>query len=121
VSAAGGRYVQVPLDIWTHGWLLTLSGRALALYLVLREASGGVLSRSATLSTSRKMQYGLSDDTWTRATRELEEAGLLETEPVFARATSKDEWGPKRLRQKHTLMPDAVLELGPFGTSSNDA
>lgn len=113
VSAAGGRYVRLSLDVWEQGWLLTLSGRALALLLVLTEASGGSRTNSATLTGSRKAQYGLSDDTWTRAAGELEAAGLLVTEEVFARASSRDEWGPKRRRQRYTLLAEAMLPLGP--------
>lgn len=107
--------MRVPLDIWTQGWLLTLSGRALALLLVLTEASGGNKANSAILSGSRKAQYGLSDDTWTRATGELEAVGLLVAEEVFARASSRDEWGPKRRRQRYTLLAEAMLALGPGG------
>lgn len=118
VSAAGGRYVQVPLDIWEQGWLLTLSGRALALFLVLKEASGGSKTNSATLAGSRKTQYGLSNDTWARAATDLEEAGLLETEKVFARASSRDEWGPKRRRQRYTLLAEPMLALGPTAASA---
>jgi hypothetical protein len=113
VSSASGRYVRVPLDIWEQGWLLTLPGRALALFLVLKEASGGSQSKSAALTGSRKAQYGLSDDTWTRAASDLEEAGLLETEEVFARASSRDEWGPRRRRQRYTLLAETILALGP--------
>ena len=120
VSATGGRYVQVPLGLWEQGWLLTLPGRALALLLILREASGGSKTNSATLTGSRKEQYGLSDDTWTRAARDLERAGLLEVEEVFARASSKDEWGPKRRRQRYTILP-GVLALDPRVGSALDS
>ena len=113
VSAAGGRYVQAPISLWQEGFLLALSGRALALYLILREASGGSKTHSATLSGGRKAQYGLSEDTWGRAAGELEGAGLLQVEEVFARASSKDEYGPKRRRRRYTLVSPEVLALGP--------
>jgi hypothetical protein len=113
--------VQAPLDIWEQGWLLTLPGRALALFLVLKEASGGSQTKSAALTGSRKAQYGLSDDTWTRAANDLEEAGLLETEEVFARASSRDEWGPKRRRQRYTLLGETILTLGPTAATAAQA
>jgi hypothetical protein len=113
VSAAGGRYVQAPISLWQEGFLLILPGRALALYLILKEASGGSKDRSATLSGSRKAQYGLSEDTWARAASELEMVGLVRVEEVFARASSKDEYGPKRRRHRYTLAPPELARPWP--------
>lgn len=113
VSAAGGRYVQAPISLWQQGWLLKLSARALGIYLVIKEASGGSRTGSATLSGSRKAQYGLSPETWARAAAELDKAGLLTVEEVFDRASSRDEYEPKRRRLRYTLEPTSVLDLGP--------
>jgi hypothetical protein len=113
VSAAGGRYVQAPIALWREGWVLTLSGRALAIYLVLKEASGGSRDGSATLSGSRKAQYGLSDETWARAAAELEAASLLTVEEVFGRASSRDEYEPKRRRRRINIASTASQEQGP--------
>lgn len=118
-SAVSGRYVGAPISLWQKGWLLTLSGRALGIYLVLLEASGGSKDGSATLSGSRKAQYGLSVDTWARAAGELQEAGLLTVEEVFARASSKDEYEPKRRRHRYILTPNAVLARGPMAAASS--
>lgn len=70
-------YITLPITLWKRGWLISLSGRALALLIILREVTGGRTDNTAWLPGIRKEQYGLSPDTWTRASRELEEAGLL--------------------------------------------
>lgn len=97
-SAAEGRYVRLPLEIWQEGWLL-LSGRALAIYLVLKEASGG-RSTGVTLAGDRKAQYTFPDETCSRAAEELSARGLLEVDEVYSYSTDSDrsEGEPKRRR-----------------------
>lgn len=74
----GNVYITLPIALWRNGWLIALSGRALALLVILRELTGHRKTvDSAWCSGIRKRQYGLSDDTWTKATRELVDAGLL--------------------------------------------
>lgn len=72
-------FITLPIDLWRRGWLIALSGRALALLIILRELTHGRKVSSGTwVDGIRKREYGLSDDTWTKATQELCEAGLLE-------------------------------------------
>lgn len=74
----GARWVGVPLSMWTNAWILRLSGRAIAVLLALLELNGGSGHPDGELMDGhRKRQYGLSDDTWTRATQELERSNLL--------------------------------------------
>jgi hypothetical protein len=76
-----GRYVTIPIELWTKGWILKLNGRSLAVYMALLELTGGTQAGEGRfLPGERKRQYGLSDDTWTRATRELQDLGLLVVE-----------------------------------------
>jgi hypothetical protein len=112
VAIGSGRYVSLPIDIWEQGWLYVLSARALALYLVLREATGGRPEQAATLPGGRKSQYDLSPDTWTRATRELEEAGLLAVREVFDEP-SFETFELSRRRLEYRLTTDDVLASGP--------
>ena len=107
-SAAGGRYVQAPLDLWQQGWLLTLPARGIGIYLVLKEATGGRADHAAVLSGTRKAQYYLSDETWARGAKDLEDAGLLLVEEIFGKASSKDEYEPKRRRLRYTLIDGAL-------------
>ncbi|MFI6263741.1 hypothetical protein [Micromonospora sp. NPDC051006] len=72
------RYIRLPLDFWTQGWILALSGTAVAALLVLLEIQGGKSPDNPPwLTGEQRKRYGLSDDTWTRATKELKGYGLL--------------------------------------------
>lgn len=73
------RYLTLPVELWTLGWILRLNGRSLAVYTALRELTGGTKLDGAVMPGDRKMQYGMSDDTWTRATKELRDLGILFT------------------------------------------
>lgn len=75
-----GIYVGVPLGLWQHGWINKLSGSSLALLVALLDLQGGKrfsASSPPSLPGPLRRRYGLSDDTWTRASRELEYLGLL--------------------------------------------
>jgi hypothetical protein len=76
----GPRWITVPLEIWKDGWIFQLSGRGIACYVALRDLNGGSTHPLGEyMDNTRKRSYGLSDDTWTRASKELREIGLLET------------------------------------------
>ncbi|WP_329793517.1 hypothetical protein V1227_16790 [Lentzea sp. DG1S-22] len=84
-SQHGTPYISLPLGLWTHGWILDLSATALALFMVVRDVQlehsrGGV--NAAYLSQQDRAAYGLSADTWTRATKELQSHGLLDVTRV---------------------------------------
>jgi hypothetical protein len=73
-----GQYLRVPLGLWEHKWIVLLSGRELALLLVLLDLQGGRdQSDPPSLPGELRRRSGLSDDTWTRATSELQKRGLL--------------------------------------------
>ena len=71
-------YLTLPIELWRNGWALMLSPRALGLFIILRELTHGRAGDAAWVDPIRKKQYGLSNDTWTRATGELVRTGLLE-------------------------------------------
>jgi hypothetical protein len=68
--------VSIPLGFWSKGWLLELSPVAIAVLFTLRERLGGY-EQPQYLLPDRRESYGLSHDTWTRGSRELEEDELL--------------------------------------------
>lgn len=101
----GARWVGVPFDLWEKNWILRLSGRAIAVLMALIELNGGSEHPDGELMGGhRKKQYGLSDDTWTRATKELEGFGLLRTKTVY--------WGDddyeRRKRKRYRVMKEAL-------------
>ncbi len=73
-----GRYISLPLGFWANEWIYRLTGSSVALLLVLRDMRS---NRQPTdppwLTTDQKRRYGLSEATWTRATKELTDNGLL--------------------------------------------
>lgn len=96
-------YVSIPIQFFENGYVFGLSGRAIALYIILRELIEGRKGENAGeawVSGVRKKEYGLSDDTWTRATRELEDMGLLESWYV----RNQDHQGEPRRRKVYKLL-----------------
>lgn len=64
-------------------WLLKLRGVQIAVLLAVLELTGGSAHpQGEWMDGYRKRQYGLSDDTWTRATSALEHYGLLHVTPT---------------------------------------
>lgn len=101
-------WITLPIDLWRRGWFIALSGRALAVLIIVRELTHGRTSNGAWVDGIRKRQYGVSDDTWTRGARELREAGLLEvTEQVFSSQ------GEPRRRNIYTLRLDRLATYDP--------
>lgn len=105
----GSRWVGLPLTLWTNAWILRLSGIAIAVLMALLELNGGSKHPDGELMDGhRKKQYGLSDDTWTRATHELEYFGLLRMTNVY--------WGDddlQRRRRKRYLIIAGAFEKSP--------
>ena len=108
-------YIALPLDLWRRGWLLVLSGRAVALLIILRELTHGRASKGAWADGIRKRQYGLSEDTWTKATKELVDAGLLDIrEDVYS------SHGEPRRRNVYTLHLERLSVFDPGDTMTFD-
>lgn len=101
-------YITLPPDLWRRGWFIALSGRALALLIILRELTSGRPRDTAWVDGIRKRQYGLSDDTWTKGTKELREAGVLHIrEEVYP------SYGEPRRRNVYTLHLDRLSLYDP--------
>ena len=91
-----GRYIGVPIELWTQGWLIDLSPTALALLLVLKELLGGH-KNPRYAARYRRDAYCLSPDTWTRATKELVKHDLLEV----GRTPQGSDFDYRRLRNTY--------------------
>lgn len=105
-TTGGSRWVTLPIQLWDAGWIFELSGRALAVYAALRELLGGNKHPDGQFMDGyRKRQYGMSDDTWTRATKELDELGLL--------VITIEPWGDderiRRVRRRYLLTDLSLL------------
>jgi hypothetical protein len=101
----GGRYLRLPLGFWTEEWITRLSATAIALLLVVLEMQGGRKpDKRPWIAGPDKGRYGLSDDTWARARKELEAAGLLTVE----RAMHGEDFDVMKLRNTYWIDADRL-------------
>lgn len=113
--ATQGRYISIPATMWRNGWILRLNARQLVVLLALIELAGGTKDDEGVVNPgNRKRQYGVSDDTWTRAVWELKELGFVRIQT--------ERWGdelePVRTRHRYFVnkaqfdaQPDWTLPL----------
>lgn len=74
-----GEYFSVPVELWTTGWIVDLSATGVAVLVILHDLLGGVQHDDGRYaSKQRREQYGVSDSTWTIATKELVAHGLID-------------------------------------------
>lgn len=104
----GGRYVGMPVEFWSHGWLLALSATATALLLVLLEHQGGY-GEARYVMRDRRARYGLSADTWTLARKELEQHHLLHV----GRTPQGSNFDFRRLRNTYWVDLHALKTTSP--------
>lgn len=105
-------YVTLPIGYWEQQWVTALSSTGTALLLILLELGGGKNRDAAqSVTTERRALYTLSDDSWTRATKELVEFGLLEV----ARASSRRDLEYGRQRNTYELFKRRLSEPIPGG------
>ena len=113
IGSGSPRWIGLPLQLWQDGWVFALSARALAVYIALTELNGGTKNPNGEyMDTLRKRTYGMSDDTWTRATVDLREAGLLET----TTERTGDDYSYFRFRKRYRLIhpKDVTLDWSTF-------
>jgi len=109
------RYVKVPLETWTNGWLVALSGSALAMFLVLLVRGAGRDGEVWFSPSVADDRYRLSPDTRQRGLRDLQVLGLVE---VKRRPLTRHALDVVRLRNTYTLrmgvlQHPADIVLGP--------
>lgn len=107
VADWSGRWITLPLGLWSNGWIHVMSGRALMLYIVLRELTGG--RGGTTADGRRKAEYGLSDETWARGLEDLQALKLAEATRVIDRS---DPFSRHQPRLKYELK-DGILAQVP--------
>lgn len=77
-SASAPRYTQLPVSLWTNGWVADLSAPALAMFLVLLEQTRGKNYHDLWFSPSvAAKRYGLSEVTRRKGLAELELKGII--------------------------------------------
>jgi hypothetical protein len=72
-----GRFITVPLGVWQNGWIVRLSGTALALLIILLDMGGGRATPPWISPSQARKRYDLSADTWTKGVHELADYDLV--------------------------------------------
>jgi len=98
-------FVEVPLGLWSRGWIIDLSATGLALLFALLHARGPHRSPRY-IPPATKELYGLSVDTWTRATHELIDANLLQVD----RTPQGGKFNFRRMRNTYLIRDEALAE-----------
>jgi hypothetical protein len=101
---ASDLFITLPHTFWTDGWIVTLSGRATAMLLVLASVTLSDTNDFKWIAPSRARQrYGLSEDTWSRGAAELKARGLIE---VRKQAVGEDAFDFRRVRNSFKVPRD---------------
>lgn len=106
---AGHRYLQIPPEFWTSGWLAVLSPAAIAMYLVLLcEQGRDQAERELWFSPERaRERYTLSAETRSVGLNELRRAQLL---TVRRRPVGADMFELRRYRNVYMPRPARLRE-----------
>ncbi len=105
------RYVKIPKEVWTNGWIASLSGPALAMLLVLIvHARGGGQTDLWFAPNFADQRYRLSEDTRQRGLADL---GTLQLVTIGKRPISRNRLTTVRLRNTYTLNDDALHAPAP--------
>jgi hypothetical protein len=104
------RYVKIPPEFWTSGWLATLSASGVAMLLVLLAEKSGrsYYSDDVWLSPDvARMRYVLSEDTRGAGLDELRRAQIV---TVKRRSVGGDVFDRRRFRNVYDLHIDRLAE-----------
>jgi hypothetical protein len=100
------RYVKLPAEMWTSGWIADLSGAAIAMLLILLTQAWPNADREIWFSPSfADERFRLSEDTRRRGLRELEGADLIR---LRRRALESNTLTNPRLRNVYQLQLDRL-------------
>lgn len=103
------RYVQVPLGLWDQGWIVQLSGTALAMLIVLLDLQGGRAQPQWISPSQARRRYDLSPDTWTKGIKELKALDLLSV----SRRAQGDIFQYQRMRNAYWVNEEMLLGSNP--------
>lgn len=98
------RYVQLPLGLWDQGWIVRLSGTALAMLIVLLDLQGGRAQPQWISPSQARSRYDLSPDTWTKGLKELKALDLV----TVSRRTQGDIFDYQRMRNAYWVREDML-------------
>lgn len=108
-------FIQLPETFWTEGWVVSLSGRAIAMLLVLAELTFSPTREFEWVSPERaRWRYGISEDTWSKGIAELKARKIVE---IRKRPVGEDDFDFRRVRNTYKLPRDKGLIVLPARVS----
>lgn len=106
------RYVRIPVELWTRGWIAALSGPALAMLLILLEAARGKEPFDLWFAPSvASARYGLNEATRKKGVDELENYGLVTVDQA---TVVRDALSSKRRRNTFSLDLEGIQRTPEF-------
>ena len=112
-------YVGLPESFWTEGWIVSLSGRAIAMLLVIAEVTFSPTREFEWVSPQRaRWRYGISEDTWSKGIAELRARKIIE---IRKKPVSEDDFDFRRVRNTYKLRREdkqIVLPTHPSGSAA---
>lgn len=118
-SGAKERYVRIPLGLWRNGWIVVLSGAALAILIILLDMQSGRSTAQWLSPRVARGRYDLSPETWTKGVRELAEHGIVKVK----RRPQGAIFDYKRMRNAYWVLEGRLEEAvgSPFEEGDDDA
>lgn len=96
-------HVTLPEEFWTDGWAVRLSGRALAILLVIGQLTYTKKQWDYVRPRKARERYTLSEDTWSRGVAELKAHGIVKIRRV---KIADDVFELRRVRNEYGLTRD---------------
>lgn len=104
-------FISLPATFWTDGWIIRLSGRAIAMFLILADVTFASPDDYAWIAPGlARERYGISEDTWSKGLAELRKHDLVQVKKM---PVGEDEFDVIRTRNSYQLTRDesGVIEL----------
>lgn len=96
----------MPTAFWQNGWIVALSGTALAMWLILAELQGGRDGQDVWVPPAEaRARYRLSQDTFSKGITELAGHRLVTVRRV---PLGTEEWQHNRVRNAYRLQLDRL-------------
>lgn len=96
--------MRLPLGLWDRGWIVRLSGTALAMLVILLDLQGGRAQPQWISPSQARRRYDLSPDTWTKGLKELKALDLV----TVSRLAQGDIFDYRRMRNAYWLHEDML-------------
>jgi hypothetical protein len=96
-------YISLPPNFWTDGWIIRLSGRAIAMLLTLTDVTFTASGFAWIAPGLARQRYALSEDTWSKGLAELRAHDLVRVKKM---PVGEDRFEVQRVRNTYQVTRD---------------